>query len=514
MISTKIGVDDKIQKSTTSVVENAPKRSMTLAELFSEDVEMNSDKIKGLNTVPLTQTTPEIQSDKKLFFDEDSISEGGEEENKVEQEALLDAAKQLQSLSNDQIEPISLGAIDPENGPCIIVRYLGKNYKMFFDNEHGSGDFLFIQDFPYDNGSSKGFRKGMHGELEFIAHIATTGTHPRITTQNDTTIDYSMNEITSTGPAISNSDGGHKDGANSGSGGYKPKDSWKKTPYAKNKQKRPSVTHDYKVVPQNESEDETDEKSEDKPAKNTSEKKSSESSNKSNGVAEPKSTKNFDPNNGNGSYKNTNQTSAPKSDNDDFWQEVKLIPGSGYVPVGMDQNFVAGMHDASKGDMSKRGYSEGVENVKKPDLTQKKFFNLSENTEKGINKRYLITEKTSDEYEKERWKKLTSFKTRETIKEAEEMNEFFDLLAEQKDVTPSIFNKKALSENLTHDDIFNDNSKENINESATEETIQVEKPGSKFGIEYKFFKKDFLNESKRYILDLNSRVFVKNPNSK
>mgnify|MGYP003554343776 CR=1 FL=1 len=147
-------------------------------------------------------------------------------------------------------------------------------------------------------------------------------------------------------------------------------------------------------------------------------------------------------------------------------------------------------------------------------MTQKKFFNLSENAEKGINKRYLITEKTSDEYEKERWKKLTSFKTRETIKEAEEMNEFFDLLAEQKDITPSIFNKKALNENLTHDDIFNDNSKENINESSTEETIQVEKPGSKFGIEYKFFKKDFLNESKAYILDLNSRVYVKNPNSK
>lgn len=51
-------------------------------------------------------------------------------------------------------------------------------------------------------------------------------------------------------------------------------------------------------------------------------------------------------------------------------------------------------------------------------------------------------------------------------------------------------------------------------EALNEEVVQVEKPGSMFGIEYKFYKKDFMNEGKRFILDLNSMVFVKNPNSK
>jgi len=47
-----------------------------------------------------------------------------------------------------------------------------------------------------------------------------------------------------------------------------------------------------------------------------------------------------------------------------------------------------------------------------------------------------------------------------------------------------------------------------------EKTIEVEKPGSVFGITQKFYEKDFLNENKQFILDLNSMVFVKNPNSK
>ena len=33
-----------------------------------------------------------------------------------------------------------------------------------------------------------------------------------------------------------------------------------------------------------------------------------------------------------------------------------------------------------------------------------------------------------------------------------------------------------------------------------EEHIDVEKPGSMFGTTYRFYKNDFLNESKRYIL--------------
>ena len=49
-------------------------------------------------------------------------------------------------------------------------------------------------------------------------------------------------------------------------------------------------------------------------------------------------------------------------------------------------------------------------------------------------------------------------------------------------------------------------------EILEEETVEVEKPGNMFGTTYKFYKKDFLNESQRYILDLNTFNFVENPN--
>lgn len=414
LTSTKIGVDDKTEKSTTSVVEsikqNSNMKKLTIKELFSDELTEGVDN-KEKNTVDLKDTKPAVKNagDKKLVFDE----EKDEKEN--------------------------------------------------------------VQ-----------------------------------------------KEITTSGPAISNSPGGFKDGAPSGAGGYNTNKAWKKTPYGKSKtESRPKITKDWKVVA-------SESKDKDSKSDNTevTEKKTSKSEG---GVSEPKDKPNFDTKTGNSSYKNTNQTKAPSSDKDGFWTEIDLIPGTGYVPKGMDQNYIAGMHDASAGDIKKRGYSEGEEkgenllNENKapitsakpghtPDLTRKKFFSLEENQEKGINKRYLITEKTSEEYQRERWKKLSSFKTYESIKEAEEMNDFFDSLQENKQPFVNPLTLKRLTENVSHDDIFNDETTPVENKS--EDTVIVEKPNSKFGLEYKFFKEDFLNESKHYILDLNSKVYVKNPNAK
>ena len=50
-------------------------------------------------------------------------------------------------------------------------------------------------------------------------------------------------------------------------------------------------------------------------------------------------------------------------------------------------------------------------------------------------------------------------------------------------------------------------------QQLSEEMVFVEKPNSSFNTQYKFYKKDFLNENKKYILDLNSITFVINPNS-
>ncbi len=439
LISTKKGVEDKTEKSTTSVVESIKQdynmKKLTIKELFSESEEdldnqsseEKTDKSKKDNTVDLKKTNPPVKADddKKMFFDEEDEEKKSEKKEKLVQK-----------------------------------------------------------------------------------------------------------EITSSGPAIAGSAGGFKDGAPSGAGGYNAKNAWKKTNYAKAKEAKetkPTITKDWNVVPKSGKSIESEATGEKSSASQNI--KAEVPANKSNGVVDG-GDKNSNPKNNNTDWSNKSQTKAPSSDKDNFWQEVKLEPDSGYVPVGMKQNFVAGMHDASKGDLKKRGYAEGEQkegellnentqpaiqlNSKKPDLTKKKFFTEADNKAAGVNKRYLITEKTTEEYEQERWKKLTQFKTYESIKEAEEMNDFFESIQNDKDtLSTPIFTKKNLTESYSHDDIFNEGTEELVNESTDGvDTVTVEKPGSKFGLEYKFFKKDFLNENKKYILDLNSRVFVPNPNSK
>jgi hypothetical protein len=162
------------------------------------------------------------------------------------------------------------------------------------------------------------------------------------------------------------------------------------------------------------------------------------------------------------------------------------------------------LNNAMKGDSNKlkrMGISES-ENQKSERLSKRKFLTLNENKEAGVNKRYIVTEKTSSEYEQERWKKLSLFDKFETIKEAEEMNGILDNIDEYNSFFYKTTEKEVVSES------YDVNKTEEI-----EKTIEVEKPGSVFGITQKFYEKDFLNENKNYILDLNSMVFVKNPNA-
>jgi len=200
--------------------------------------------------------------------------------------------------------------------------------------------------------------------------------------------------------------------------------------------------------------------------------------------------------------------------NESFYTRVDLEPGSGYIPKGMKKNYIQGLHNATPQQLAKWGYAEGqfgVNESKTLDLTKKKIFNESENKEKGINKRYLITEKTTDEYKKERWNKLSNFKIFESIKEAEEV-----INPDEYDELPMIppLSKGGFE---PHDEVeyFEKDMIDSEIESndLKEDLVFVEKPNSSFGTQYKFYKKDFLNENKKYILDLNSMTFVINPNS-
>ena len=207
-------------------------------------------------------------------------------------------------------------------------------------------------------------------------------------------------------------------------------------------------------------------------------------------------------------------------ENDGFWQTVNMDALQGTHPIGMPgvkPNSKEEWNATVNGDKNKLkrlGLKEGAEpskivSTKKLDLTKKKIFSEAENAILGVNKRYLVTEKTSDEYLKDRWKKLTNFRTFESINEGLEMEmqeeELTGIIAEcdcKKNILPADNEFEAVSPV--------DESEEYVN--TIEETITVKKPGSIFGIEYMFYKKDFLNESKKYILDLNSKVFVPNPN--
>jgi len=206
---------------------------------------------------------------------------------------------------------------------------------------------------------------------------------------------------------------------------------------------------------------------------------------------------------------------------DGFWQKVNVDALKDTHPLGMPGIKPGSKEEwdaTTKGDKNKLkrlGLKEEVEAPKvNLDLTKKKIFSEAENVKNGVNKRYLITEKTSEEYLKDRWKKLTSFKLYESIQESEEINLTLNECECEnkpvKSIDPLPIDKIEEKVELI------EQTPEPINESKNilEETVTVQKPGSLFGIEYVFYKKDFLDENKKYILDLSSKVFVPNPNIK
>ena len=245
-------------------------------------------------------------------------------------------------------------------------------------------------------------------------------------------------------------------------------------------------------------------------------------------------------------YFQNQNTKRPKVDKD--WNIVSEAGGDPYtVTVKIDPNthpmgmpFVKpGSEEEAKliaaGDPGKlkrigvKKLDEAVEKVKNKiaseteeerikRLSKKRFNSILENEERGINKRYIITEKTTKEFEKERMSKLAGFKLYETIHDAENLSEILGAEPEVE-LNSTNFSKKEDEEFLEKDPFdsegvnnFPEDFELNQAPEQIEETVEVQKPGSVFGLTYKFKKKDYLNESKKYILDMNSMVFVPNPN--
>lgn len=212
-----------------------------------------------------------------------------------------------------------------------------------------------------------------------------------------------------------------------------------------------------------------------------------------------------------------NKSKRPKVDKDyniipekkdNFYTTVKVDTsthplGMPFVKPGSQEEVEKTNNDYDK--LKRMGIQNEEEN--KGALIKRKFSTLEENKKLGINKRYIITEKTSEEYEKDRWKKISDLKGFESLAKFEE-----DLISENIDVNDELNLNESINYSAPSiEDEMNDILNESVN---SKETILVEKPSSKFGTPYKFYKEEFINESKSYILDLNTMMYVPNPNSK
>ncbi len=207
-------------------------------------------------------------------------------------------------------------------------------------------------------------------------------------------------------------------------------------------------------------------------------------------------------------YSKKGKKRSLKRENNNGWTQVELEPGSGYVPKGMNKNYVSGLHgidvNSSKEDKaSKVGLSENF------DPSKKKFVSLSENEEKGINKRYIITHQASKEDETKKWAKLSNFEKNSTIRIAESCG------CPVEDGTTEKMVSREQGEVENEKEFMKRNS--NVGHGDTVDgkaVVVVSKPGSLSGAEFKVFEDDYLNENKAFILDMNTGNLVNNPNYK
>lgn len=414
--NTRLGVDDKLDKGTTSTVNenNQSMKKLTLKSIFSNEEDLfgnlneskekeNIKQIKDANTVPISSVKPydkengkKADKDKFLLFDktEKELKERAEKSEMGKDEYVQfvknEMKKKFQTSKFEELTPVE------------------------------KKELFFHIDRIYDS------KKELNLNEEGSAGV--TGTAALGTPINTP---------------------------------YAWKKTVKETAYGKQKaNKRPKISEGYKVVSLNEGD--------------------------------------------------SFWTTVPQKDLDKLKKNhIMGAPGMEGIEPGSKEE----LNFASKG-LKKNGIvKESSAPVKANlDLTQKKIFSESENIAKGINKRYLVTEKTSDEYLKDRWKKLTNFKLNESINENLEISEMLNECECE--------NKPNISYNPINTpikDIEKDEEMELFGSPVVapenlEETVTVQKPGSLFGTEYIFYKKDFLNENKKYILDLNSKVFVPNPN--
>jgi hypothetical protein len=143
------------------------------------------------------------------------------------------------------------------------------------------------------------------------------------------------------------------------------------------------------------------------------------------------------------------------------------------------------------------------------DPGKKKFITESEHKDKGVNKRYIITHKPTAEEESNKWAKLANFEKNSTIRLAESCGCPVDDGTNEKMVS------REQGEQENEREFMQRNNGVDAGDSIDgKAVIVVGKPGSLSGAEFKVFEEDYLNENKAFILDMNSGNLVNNPNYK
>jgi len=212
-------------------------------------------------------------------------------------------------------------------------------------------------------------------------------------------------------------------------------------------------------------------------------------------------------------YSKRDKKRSLKRENTDGWTTVEL-DSDDYAPKGMDHNYAMGLHgvevNSTEEDKLSKGSPKGKGAMKESfDPSKKKFVSLTENEDKGINKRYIITHQKTQEEESNRWKALSNFDKNSTIRLAESCGGEIDNGTSEKMVSREQGEDENMKEFMQRN-----GGVDHGDEIDGKTVVVVGKPGSLSGAEFKVFEDDYLNENKAFILDMHSGNLVNNPNYK
>ena len=224
------------------------------------------------------------------------------------------------------------------------------------------------------------------------------------------------------------------------------------------------------------------------------------------------------------------------------WTDVELVNGSGYIPKGMEHNYVSGKHSENvkecdeptieesryisylnkkvsdkeqnygyiifknSRDVFNEGFERFSENKLKESLVKRKFTIAEEVEKNGMNKRYIAEEKLSKEHLSDRWSQLVSHIKNETIEPKNGLYESKKTIVKTEEPKYEV---KNLYEGLSKTHTVSAPVKL-INEM---EVVDVPKCKNSNAM-LRIFKEHYENTNRAFVFDHFSGMIVNNPNFK